>query len=88
MHTVNQVVRGLLAHHLQREPSSIRASHHLARDLDVTPLELVLIALDLEEIEGVAVPVEQLGQIETVGELVDFLALTVMLQRRGRLRVA
>jgi acyl carrier protein len=88
MNTVNQVVRGLLAHHLKREPASIKASQHLGRDLDVTPLELVLIALDLEDIEGVAVPIEQLGELETVGDLVNFLGVTVAEQRKGRLRVA
>lgn len=84
MHNVNEVVRGLLAHHLNRHPSSILASQHLGRDLDVTPLELVLIALDLEDIAGVAVPVEQLGQVDTVGELMSFLEATVTHQRRAR----
>ena len=88
MPTIDHIVRSLLAHHLDRAPSTLQGSLNLSRDLDVTPLELVLVALDLEEIEGVSIPVEQLGQIETVGELVDFLAATVREQRRGRLRVA
>lgn len=84
MHNVNEVVRGLLAHHLNRHPASILASQRLGRDLDVTPLELVLIALDLEDIAGVAVPIEQLGQVDTVGELMSFLEATVTHQRRAR----
>lgn len=88
MPTIDHIVRSLLAHHLDRAPSTLHGSLSLSRDLDVTPLELVLLALDLEDIEGVSIPVEQLGRIETVAELIEFLDATVREQRRGRLRVA
>ena len=50
MSSVSFVVRGLLARHLNREASTLHAWHHLDRDLDLTPLELVMLAVELEEL--------------------------------------
>lgn len=74
MKSMFQIVKGLLAHHLQIEPSSIRTWQRLDEDLDLTPLELVLIALEVEEIEGAAIPLDALDRVGTVAEFVQFLS--------------
>ena len=80
------VVRSSLAHHLDRAASSIHGWQRLDRDLELQPLTLVLVALDVEEIEDVLLPVEQLSALETVGELVALVSRTVARGRRGRAR--
>jgi hypothetical protein len=82
MKSTNAVVRGVLARHLNREVSSIYSWQHLERDLDLTPLELVLVALEVEELESVPIPVEELAATQTVGDLLSFFSLTVAREKR------
>jgi acyl carrier protein len=77
MKSINAIVREALAHHLDRDASTIHPSQRLEEDLDLTPLELVLIALDMEELEDVALPFEQLATLRTVGDLFSFFARAV-----------
>ncbi len=81
MKSINRSVCRALALHLNRPPSSIHAFHRLEEDLDVTPLEIVLVALDIEELEEIEIPMEDLEGMKTVGDLVTFFSATV---RRGR----
>jgi acyl carrier protein len=83
MKSMSTMVRALLAHHLDRSADTIRDGHHLARDLDLTPLELVLVALDIEEAEGVQIAVEELAAVETVGDLTRYLTGQVAAARRA-----
>ncbi len=71
----------LLAHRLGRPASTIHLRHDLVRDLDVTPLGRVLVALDVEQAENIDIDVGDLGDVRTVGELSAFLAAEVA---RGR----
>jgi acyl carrier protein len=84
MKSINAVVRESLARHLDRDASTIHASQLLEEDLDLTPLELVLVALDVEEVEDVTLPFEQLATARTVGELLAFFARAVARAKRGR----
>jgi hypothetical protein len=68
MKALNQTVRGVLARHLGRPPSSIHAWQDLEADLDMTPLELVLVVLEVEEILDSPLPVEDLPSLRTVGD--------------------
>jgi len=80
---MNELVRSVLARrHPARDAGAIRPWHRLERDLGMTPLELVLIALKVEEIEGVELPVEDLSTLRTVEELVSFLTRAVLYSQR------
>jgi acyl carrier protein len=70
----NAMVRNLIARHAGWSPSAIRPWHRLESDLDLTPLELVLITIDLEELLGTEIPLDGLSALETVGELERFFA--------------
>jgi hypothetical protein len=69
---VPALVRVALARRLDCDVSRIHPWQDLEVDLDLTPLELILVALDIEEIEGVDLPVEALGSVRTVGDLFSF----------------
>jgi hypothetical protein len=84
MKSVRSVVLQVLAHHLGRPSEKIHLWHDLERDLDMTPLELVLVALDIEGIEDVDLDVVGLEHARTVGELATFFTREVEHARRGR----
>jgi hypothetical protein len=42
--------------------------HSLNGDLHLTPLELVLVALEIQDVRHVEVPLDDLAKIETVGD--------------------
>ncbi len=61
--------RVALAQHLNVDPAALEASHNLEHDWGVCRLDLVLLALRLEDIEHIDVPFDELADITTVGEL-------------------
>jgi hypothetical protein len=63
---------------------TIHPWHELERDLDMTPLEVVLLALEVEGIEEVDIDLTGLEIVRTVGELSAFLARQVARARRSR----
>jgi acyl carrier protein len=63
-----------LARHIGRPVSSLRPSQHLERDLSLTPLQIVLVALEAETEEGLELDLEGLENVATVGDLSTFLA--------------
>jgi acyl carrier protein len=83
MKSVAALVRATLAHHLDCDPGKIHPWLHLEADLDLTPLELIVIALEIEELEEIAIPVEALDDVTTVGDFVGFMSHAVAHQRAG-----
>jgi acyl carrier protein len=79
---IHAVVLDLLARHLGREVATLSPGMRLERDLDLTPLELVLLALEVEELEGVEARPEDLASTETVGELLAVFARSAANGRR------
>lgn len=67
--TFETTVRAAIARHLSVRPEKILPSHRLHEDLELDPLDLVLIALRLEDIEQTDFPIELLGTVNTVAEL-------------------
>ena len=65
-----RVVIDVLAGRQGRPASSIHPWMSLARDLGVTPLHLVLVALDVAAIEDVELDVQDLQHVTTVADLV------------------
>ncbi len=67
--SLTEVVRSAVAQHLDIEPSLVRSWHRFERDLGLHPLDVILIALELEEIEEVELPIDHLDELRTVAEL-------------------
>jgi hypothetical protein len=78
MKSIDPIVRSVLARRLDCDVSTIRSRQELESNIALTPLELVLIALDVEEIWGVDWPIEELVSVRTVGALVSFFFLACM----------
>ena len=66
-------VRQAIARHLAMPANCIEPSQRLREDLGLFPLDLVLVALALEDIANARFPIERLGAVYTVEELTDFL---------------
>jgi hypothetical protein len=73
MRSIQSVARGILALHAGRG-REIRAWQRLEADLDLTPLELVLVTLEVEQLAQVELSTEGLEGVETVGDLFAFLS--------------
>jgi len=76
----------VLAERLRRPVSTIHAWHDLAVDLEVTPLDLVVVALEIESAEDAIIDVEGLSDLRTVGELATFVMRQVARSRDAQLR--
>ncbi len=66
----------VVARHLQVEPNAIDARKTLQKDLELDPLDLVLIALRIEELEQIEFPIAHLEHVRTVGDIVTIVRLT------------
>jgi acyl carrier protein len=64
-----ELVRAVIARHMQVDPTTLTRSSHLQRDLELDPLDLVLIALRIEDIKGRDFPIAQLEWAHTVADL-------------------
>jgi acyl carrier protein len=83
MKSVPARVRATLAQHLDCDPGRIHAWQHLEVDLDLTPLELILIALEIEDAEGIDLPVDALDAVTTVGDFQAFVSFAVARHREA-----
>jgi acyl carrier protein len=63
------LVRHVIAAHLEIDAADVRPSLQLERDLGITRLGLVLIGLDLEDLERASLPFERLADVRTVADL-------------------
>lgn len=70
MNVLNELlVRRAVASHLEVPVGELYSTQSLEDDLGLDPLDLVLIALSLEEDVGVEFPVALLETVKTVGDL-------------------
>jgi hypothetical protein len=74
MRSVQSIARGILALHAGRRGSEIRAWDRLDADLDLTPLELVLVTLEIEQLARTPLSTDGLECVETVGDFFAFLS--------------
>jgi acyl carrier protein len=72
--SLDELVRDVVARHLDVDVNDIGPDLHLQHDLHLDPLDLVLIALRLEEMEQREFPIYRLGLAETVGDIADVVA--------------
>jgi acyl carrier protein len=79
----HDLVCAAIARHLDVDPRAIEAAHRLDRDLALSSLDLVLIALRLEEREQIEFPVGALASVATVGELTSLVRSWVQASEIG-----
>lgn len=68
------LVRGRLAELMEREPNEITLDTRLEEDLEADSLDLVELAMALEEELKLEIPDDDLEGIRTVGDAVEFVA--------------
>jgi hypothetical protein len=81
-------VRNTIARHTGRPASALHPCDSLEHDLDLTPLELVLIAIEIEEVAEIDIPVEGLASVETLSQLMRFFSRALSPVRRNFRSVA
>jgi acyl carrier protein len=69
-----ELVRGRLAELVECEPGDIKLETRLEEDLEADSLDLVELAMALEEELSLEIPDEELEGIRTVGDAVEFVA--------------
>jgi acyl carrier protein len=72
--TPEELVRLILAEHLEVEVNAIQPNLNLETDLGLTPLAVVIVALDLEDLESMYMPFDRLFLVKTVADLAALLA--------------
>ena len=72
MKSLRSVVLRVLAHHSGHPIDTIHPWQELEHDLDMTPLEIVLVVLEIEGIVDADLDVTELAHVRTVGELMTF----------------
>ena len=68
------LIRGRLAELIECDPDTIKLETRLEEDLEADSLDLVELAMSLEEELSLEIPDEELEGIRTVGDAVDFVA--------------
>jgi acyl carrier protein len=71
---VFELVRGRLAELIECNPDDIKLTTRLEEDLEADSLDLVELAMSLEEELSLEIPDEELEGIRTVKDAVDFIA--------------
>ncbi|HEX7663412.1 MAG TPA: acyl carrier protein [Polyangiaceae bacterium] len=69
--TIESTVLRVVADHVGKRPKDLTLSMLLQSDLNVYPLDLVVIALTLEDEERFAFPFDRLMEVRTVRDLVN-----------------
>lgn len=69
---VEQKVKQILAEQLGVDASKVTLETNVATDLGADSLDLVEILMSLEDEFGVSIPDEQIAEIKTVKQIVDF----------------
>ena len=67
-------VRDHLAAELSVDASAIHAGTRLKEDLNADSLHLVELLVELEDSYGIRIPDDEAARIETVGQVVDYVA--------------
>ncbi len=71
------LIRGRLAELMEREASEITLDTRLEEDLEADSLDLVELAMSLEEELHLEIPDDELEGIRTVGDAVEFVSVRV-----------
>ncbi len=85
MTSITSQVRRAIARRVGCHPDAVRAWFRLHEDLHITPLECVLVTLELEDAIDVELPTEDLALAETVGDLFLLVMRAAAGERRHQL---
>jgi acyl carrier protein len=69
---IESTVRTTLARYLDLRPDELHPSDLLLEELELTTLDVVLVVLHVEELEGEEYDLYTLESVRTVGELIRF----------------
>ena len=69
---IESTVRNTLARYLDRRPEELRPSTLLSEELELTTLDVVLLVLHVEELQGEVYDLYTLESVQTVGELIRY----------------
>ncbi len=81
--SLSDTVRCAVAQHLDIESGEVRPTHRFERDLGLHPLDVVLIALRLEEVENVELPIDGLDSVHKVSDLTALLRSVIANDNHG-----
>ena len=66
-------VRAIIAEQLGIDKEKIQPESHLINDLKADSLDVVAMVMDLEQEYGIEIPDEDLAQLQTVQNILDFI---------------
>ncbi len=69
-----EAVKEIIVDNLGIESETISLNSHLQDDLGIDSLDAVELALQIEEVTGVAIPDDAFAQMKTVGDIVSYQA--------------
>ncbi len=69
-----EAVKEIIVDNLGIESETISLDSHLQDDLGIDSLDAVELALQIEEVTGVAIPDDAFAQMKTVGDIVSYKA--------------
>ncbi len=67
-----EAVKEIIVDNLGIESETISLESHLQDDLGIDSLDAVELALQIEEVTGVAIPDDAFAQMKTVGDIVSY----------------
>lgn len=70
---VFEKLKKLLAEQLEADKESITLETDIAGDLGADSLDVVELAMSVEDVFGVIIPDEEIENLKTVGDVVDFI---------------
>ena len=74
---INQTVVAILADTVHRDPSEITPDCGLIEDLNLDSLEMVELAMELEDVFALPIPDEDVDKLKTVGDIQTYIAAHV-----------
>jgi acyl carrier protein len=75
--SLSDTVRCAVAQHLDVGSGEIRPAHRFERDLGLHPLDIVQIALRIEEVEDIELPIDALDAVHKVADLTMLLRTAI-----------
>jgi acyl carrier protein len=72
---------------LSKDPQQLKPDVRLARDLGADSLDYVALVMALEDRFAIDLPDEEVEQLRTVQQLIEYVELAVAVQRPGNRRV-
>ncbi len=76
-------LRSMMESEFGLRPESVEPSKHLMDDLDLDSIDLVDLAVSLEERRGIKLDEEELKSVRTVGDAVDVIHATFVRRSAG-----